>query len=627
MQHRFSSFAVVLASLALGAVVGCTVGASRGDGGGGGNPDGGNVDTGIGPGVEALLIMPANEVRTISGGVPVEIDYMAIHHAANGTDTDVTSTVTWDSTVSTLGAFTGNHFTSVTDHGGVTSIRARLGSLMGATSLTLHLDSDIVTASAPPDAPTMFGGASNPAAAPQIVYPLDGTMVPPNLQQLEIHFIPAAGTSVFRLEFPTSIGNIRIYFGCEEAVGGGCVYTTDATTWQVISDAGAGSGPLTYHLAAVDGSGGVGTTADRTIQIAAEPITGGLYYWNAAGGSIMRFDFGVPGAREEVFINQARTGAGICVGCHTVSRDGRRIAVGTDIPTTTFQVFDVASRMRIFSLGGGFPSQPSFASFSPDDTQIAVSSSMGINILDGATGSPILQRLGGGAATMPDWSADGMHMAIVRYVGAPIGNVDPPGVSGGTIVRLDFDGASWSVGPTLADAGGGNNYHPTYSPDGNWIVYNRSPSNQSSMGGDMSSMDCVTDAQTWAVAADGSGASLQLDTIRGECDTWPKFDPTTYRDHDHDLFWLAWASAREYGLRYGANSRYQIWMTAFDPAAATAGNPPTHAPFRLPFQNIGSGNHIAQWVTSVERSMCMTDADCPGEFCYEGRCYQVRPVR
>ncbi len=65
--------------------------------------------------------------------------------------------------------------------------------------------------------------------------------------------------------------------------------------------------------------------------MAQEPITGGLYYWNAAG-TIDRFEFGVRGARAERFLGVAETGGGICVGCHTLSRDGSRIAVGTGIP-------------------------------------------------------------------------------------------------------------------------------------------------------------------------------------------------------------------------------------------------------------------------------------------------------
>ena len=52
---------------------------------------------------------------------------------------------------------------------------------------------------------------------------------------------------------------------------------------------------------------------------------------------------------------------------------------------------------------------------------------------------------------------------------------------------------------------------------------------------------------------------------------------------------------------------------------------PVLAAFRLPFQDAASGNHIAQWVTSIERLGCDDDTDCAGEFCVDGRCYEERP--
>jgi hypothetical protein len=248
----------------------------------------------------------------------------------------------------------------------------------------------------------------------------------------------------------------------------------------------------------------------------------------------------------------------------------------------------------------------------------------GLNIAD-ATGAITLMGITSGSSTMPDWSPDGQHIVYVTTAGGPA--IEAPAVTGGTIMRVDFDGASWVPGEMLAEAGTGNNYHPTYAPDSNWILYNRSPSNIDSMGGSSSSTggDCVSDAEMWMVGSSGGGVPVRLD-IGGVCSSWPKFDPTTYHDHDHDLFWVAWATARGYGLRYADGSIMQIWMAAFDPTLAAAGSSPTHAAFRLPFQNIATGNHIAQWVTHVERMTCTSNADCGGEFCVDGRCYEQAPV-
>jgi hypothetical protein len=40
-------------------------------------------------------------------------------------------------------------------------------------------------------------------------------------------------------------------------------------------------------------------------------------------------------------------------------------------------------------------------------------------------------------------------------------------------------------------------------------------------------------------------------------------------------------------------------MTPFFPTAASAAMDPSSAAFRLPFQNIDSNNHIAQWTEQI----------------------------
>lgn len=633
MQSRaplssLGAFALVLlaSSLALLAPA-CTEGGTRppvGGGDGSAGTDGGTSSGG-------LRIEPADHEVTITSGASANIDYRAFLRDASGAEREVTSEVVWSSTVVTLGAFSGATFSSAPDRGGRTTIRATMGTAEANTSLTIRLERQVVTGSAPADAPSRFGGTADPARAPELVYPESGTMVPPNLQELEFHY-RTNGSTVFELHVQASAVDLRIYFGCPESVGGGCIYTPDRDVWESIATAAAGQGPITYRLRGVNDAGQLGETEELELIVAEEPITGGLYYWNAGEGVVERFEFGVRGARAERFIGRPETGAGMCVGCHTLSRDGRRIAVGTDLPTTTFQVFDVASRNRIFSLGAGggigaFPQESNFASFSPDNSQIATSMVAGLRILDGATGNIVAMGLGGGPSSMPDWSPDGNHIVYVRH-DAPAGFVvDTPGVTDGRIVRLDRSGSGWVVGPTLV-AGGGNNFYPSYSPDGQWIVFNRSPSNTSSMGTDPDSgMGGVPDGELWVIRADGTGTAMRLSRATGEySDTWPKWDPTVYRDRDRDLFWLTWTSRRAFGLRLAQDAQSQLWMSAFDPTEAAAGREGAYPAFRLPFQDIATGNHIGQWVTTVERQTCDTNVDCGGEFCVDGRCYETPPL-
>lgn len=590
---------------------------------GGTRTDTGGVDAGT-PTTSVLRIEPRDEVRTES---PTVVTYAAFSDEPDGTSRDVTSEVTWSATNVALGTFAGNVFTSTPARGGVTSILARLGTRTATTTLTIRVDTVIVVDPAPADAPTRFEGTVDPSRSPELVYPLDGAAVPPNLGELEFHY-RQNGSDLFELRLSTSASTFRIYMGCPESVGGGCVYALPRDVWEVIASETRGAGPMEIRLRGVDAAGRMGEAATQTMRVVEEPITGGLYYWNAGQGSIDRFEFGVPGARAERFLDRIQAGAGTCVGCHALSRDGTRIAIGTDIPTTTWQVFDVMSRTRLYARGGGgfLPSQPNFASFSPDASQIVTSANTGLTIRSATADTVITDNLGGGAASQPDWSPDGDHIVFVRH-DAPAGFLyDVLGVSTGRIVRLDRSGSSWVVGPTLVSTPGENNYYPAYSPDGQFVVYNHSPSNTNSAGPDPDSgMTGVEDAQIFIVPSAG-GDPIRLARLQGLADSWAKWDPTIYQDSGRNLFWLTWSSRRAFGLRVPADERAQLWMAAVDPAALARGEEGVTAPFRLPFQDLATSNHIAQWVTTVVRQPCTNNSECPGEFCVDGRCFGEEPI-
>lgn len=97
----------------------CTVEDSRDTGTGGSDAPGADVSSRPG----AIRIEPAHAEYTVVGA-PVVIDYRAYQRQADGSETEVTATATWSSTAA-LGSFVGAQFTSRTNRGGLTNIRAR----------------------------------------------------------------------------------------------------------------------------------------------------------------------------------------------------------------------------------------------------------------------------------------------------------------------------------------------------------------------------------------------------------------------------------------------------------------------------------------------------------------------
>jgi hypothetical protein len=585
---------------------------------------GGEVDAGpdgpVAPPGSVLLITPADLTIAVAPGAQAGVDYRVTLRTAGTYDLDVTGEAALTVDDATLGGFTGAHFTGALGASGTTVVRAAARGLTAQTSLTLAVQSVVLAPGVAADAPAKFGGASG-GAAPTIIYPADGILVPPNLNVFEFHFLPGAGNTLFNLSFHQGALAVDFYFGCT-SVGGGCVYAPDQAAWAVLAETMRGRDAVSYTLRGVNGAspGAVGTSAAQTIRFADLDIHGGIYYWNAGAGLIKRYEFGVSGQTAETYLNKAQAGAMTCVGCHVISTDGKRIAAGNDIPgPAAYKVYDVATRTPYFSQG--LLSGANFFSFSPDATQIMTSSGSSIVLRDATTGAAQNPNPLVGNGAMPDWAPDGARMVFARpQTALPFG---ADGVVNASLMIMSKNGASWGAPATLVPYAGANlnNYYPTFSPDGSWVLFNRCATCTSDTSTTGSSYS-APDAEVWVVSAAG-GTPLKLARAStGECDSWPKWAPVVQRYRGQPVMWLTFASKRAYGLRLAAGAQSQLWMVAFDPAAAAAGQDPGYPAFWLPFQELTSGNHIAQWATVVERQPCTSNSQCQaGELCEDGRCY------
>jgi hypothetical protein len=562
------------------------------------------------PLTDTIEVDPQDLVVDVSDTAPQAIEYHAKLVHPNGTSEDVTNQAQFSTTGfgADVGLFSANVFSPAPGKVGKTTIQAVANNVSGTTSLTIRRSSTILEPGAPSDAPNHFGGADDPALAPDVVYPPDGVLVPPNMNVLEVHYQPKTA-NLFELHVTSPVLDLKVYFTCQ-SVGGGCALAADQNVWSLMASAGRGADPLTYTLRGTDGAkqSGVGTSAARTIAFGEEDILGGLYYWNAGGGTTMRYEFGVSGQQAELFMGAPQAGAGVCVGCHVLSRSGKKVALGMDIPApAAYKVFDVATRAPIFAGPNG---GSNFFSFSPDESQILTSTGASITLRSATDGTPVTDPLIPSGA-MPDFSPDGSTIVYAKPAQAvPFG---APGVDDASLETMTKQNGTFAPGPTLVAGGTMNNYYPAFSSDGQWVLFNRSPSSANSYD--------AADAEVWVVPAKG-GAPIQLAKARAGGDSWPKWTPDVQKYRGKSLLWFTFSSRRAYGLRLANGTRAQIWMAALDPEAAAKGQDGSFPAFWLPFQDMGSGNHIAQWVTHVERKPCdQGGSQCdPGDTCDQGRC-------
>jgi len=576
-------------------------------------------------GVESLRLEPEDAVLTLTGDKPVTQPYKAIGKLADGSEKDITAKVSFNVESARVGIFMGNVFNSVLGWGGKTTVTAATKTgVKGTTTLTVVFKRRFLATGAgavPAGTDSTFEKAADDPATPvNLVYPPDGILIPPNRVDLEVQWVPGAAQEIFEVGFRNDGTDIRIYTKCNKIGDLGCGYVPGADEWKAIVGAlkGDEAAQVIVRGAPLDMSK-AGQSNARSLTIAPEEIKGGLYYWNATPGSVVRYDFGKTGQKAKNFYTAADAKALFCVGCHALSLDGKRLAVGLDMPAPApLKVLDVATRQEL-SKGAA-----NFMAFSPDGKMIITSDGNSMVLRDTDTLTPIKQPLAA-KGTMADWSADGTKVVYAEpgtSMPLPVGT---PGITKGSLKMLLYDqaGNKWSAPVTLVQQSGGeNNYYPTFSPDNELIIFNRSSTD---------SYD-ADDASLWVIRSTGKSKPMELKAANGGtgtnldlCNSWPKFSPFIQTYQKGKLLWFTFSSRRDYGLRIqaeaGERGRAQLWMAAINLGKDEMGTDPSYPAFWLPFQDPKTGNHIAQWTKEVVRKPCGVDGDCPeGETCVGGYC-------
>ena len=448
-------------------------------------------------------------------------------------------------------------------------------------------------AGAPICAPAVLG-------PPTIAYPLDGLLLPPNMNVLEVQFVPPAGATLFEVDFENAVTDVRVETTCapvSNVRGGtsGCGVTLPQAAWSDIADANRDGDPVRVFVRATNAAASCVSVSAAKIDLsfAKDDLAGGIYYWQSATyggvggktGGIYSHDFGTFDPTPTPFYTSG--GTGTCVGCHTLSLDGVRMSLMTDDPDgddefadVKTHVMDVASRTV---LGGGKMS-PGFQAWTHDHAKMIATTFKGsaggagpgpgpgpgpgsdagatnkydlsFDVFDGPTAAWVANMAlpSGMAGTQPSLSSDDGTLVFVVPAPGTISTAGDHHFKRGALYTASFDSGANKLGtPALAlGAAGHNYYYPAFAPDSSFLVFNDAP-------------DAPDTATTNGDAFYNRGARVKLlhypptagatpidlptlNVADGLTNSWPRWSPFATSFHGKKVYWVTFSSNRDYGL-------------------------------------------------------------------------------
>ncbi len=580
--------------------------------------------------VASVAIDPPASSLTASGGQTPSQQFTLVATMTDGT-TRSDLQVEWeldDIRIGRIGARDGL-FQANGLVGGEVLVSARLvsdASQSATATVRVTLKREFIAPGASPDITSSFPGAGvdDSARSAGLLYPLDGAVMPQNVYPADIQWERGVAGDRFRVTLTKPNASVVAYL---EHTGPDFFnhWLVDENAWRGIAQTDP-SEPMTIKVDRWEAARQEyirGTPISMTFADAA--LSGSVYYWDIAAGRIVRIDDGT-GTRDEFMPTPPLSPNGqSCVGCHTVSNDGRYMVGRLGGGYNAGAVFDLTQDLTQNPPPTEYPVSDmspywNFATWSPDNTRLVVTGNEWnggvMRLVDPFAGQDVPLQSGtlpGSGTTHPAWSPDGSLLAYVENANTFGGSNVTGDIAIMEVTGNDSFGASSIIQPgmtvTNAVPSGNAASYPTWTPDSAWLAFahgtgSRSEDQQSAL---------------YLIRKDGSGL-VRLNNASGGPDATDTFLPNFSPFDQGGYFWMSYLTRRDYGnAQVGTRGRalQQIWVSAVK-TNPQPGEDPSEVGYWLPGQNTASRNISAYW---APRACRMDGESCAvGSECCSGEC-------
>jgi hypothetical protein len=566
-----------------------------------GNPPGNG-----GPTLMSIDVQPADATIAIdngSGNAPIA--YTAIGHFSDGKMQPLgDATFALDDVGNRIGALAGTQFSANGGAAGTGHVIATSQGKSGMTGVTVTVHTITLGTGVPPDAPGKLPPTATPGAlSPQIVYPLDGALMPASVATPDVQWEGTAQAGdLFHVKLVA--GGATVESIVADGSGFTWDYTPSAAEWSLLT-ASAGGSPINVTVDHWDANSGLQGSNPVKVNLAAADVRGAIYYWDLSEGKMQRLD---DNGRALAIPNPPAAPSDAnnhCVACHTVSRDGRYLAGELWGGGLSGAVFDLANPTVI--MGNPAPTMAPvnmynslFSTFNPDATRLVINDGTSLALVDPKTGMKLPTTgtpLPAAKAAHPTWSPDGTLIAFINNIDGSWA-VD---YTTGDLAIISANGAdSFGLPTTIVASSTGDPAFkapswPSFTPDSQFIAYGAGTNSRGRNAIGMPPVETVYPGSLFLVGRTG-GTPMRLDNAcSGARNCYlPCFSPYDSGGY----FWLVFYSVRDYGNAQAGTKgtqRRQMWVTAIDKSKLAAGGDPSSVPYWIPMQDPKTENMSAFW--------------------------------